>query len=122
MGLPGEEPSAARGLWRHLADSPQALKPATGQWSARRAGDGQLVGAAGHVDWPADIAHVGIIVAPTFRGRGHAGPLAAAATRRAIAAGRCPQWRSATANEASLATAARVGYQVFGRQLSFRLA
>lgn len=82
--------------------------------------DGQIVGAAGHLDWPAEIAHIGIVVDPGFRGRGNGVLLAAAATRRAIAAGRYPQWRAAAWNETSRATGSRIGYHEFGRQFSFQ--
>lgn len=82
---------------------------------------GRVVGAAGHLDWPADIAHIGIVIDPHDRGHGNALRLGAAATRRAIAAGRHPQWRAAASNEASRAAALRIGYREFGRQFSFRL-
>lgn len=83
--------------------------------------DGRIVGAAGHLDWPAAIAHIGIVIDPGFRGSGHGILLGAAATRRAIAAGRYPQWRAAAWNEASRATARRIGYHEFGRQFSFQV-
>ena len=85
----------------------------------RRAG--RIVGAAGHLDWPADIAHLGIVVDPGFRGRGDGVLLGIAATRRAIALGRYPQWRAAAWNEASRAVARRIGYHEFGRQFSFQV-
>lgn len=83
--------------------------------------DGRIVGAAGHLDWPADVAHIGIVIDPAFRGSGNGVLLGAAATRRAIAAGRYPQWRAAAWNEASRATARRIGYHEFGRQFSFQV-
>lgn len=83
--------------------------------------EGRILGAAGHLEWPADIAHIGIVIDPDRRERGNATTLGAAATRRALAAGRHPQWRAAARNEASRATALRIGYREFGRQFSFQL-
>lgn len=81
--------------------------------------DGRVVGAAGHLNWPADIAHIGIIVDPAYRGSGNGVLLGTAATQRAITAGRYPQWRAAAWNETSRATGKRIGYHEFGRQFSF---
>ena len=83
--------------------------------------DGRIAGAAGHLDWPADIAHLGLVVDPIHRGSGYGAVLGAAATRRALAAGRHPQWRAAAWNEPSRATATRIGYREFGRQFSFQI-
>lgn len=82
---------------------------------------GQIVGAAGHRDWPADVAHLGVLIAPHARGAGFGTRLAAAATQRALAQGLCPQWRATTGNVASRRIARRVGYVEVGRQFSFRL-
>jgi GNAT superfamily N-acetyltransferase len=79
----------------------------------------QLLGAAGHLVWPADIGHVGLLVAPEERGRGVGSCLAAAATRRVLDRGLSPQWRAATWNAASRRVAANVGYREMGRQFSF---
>lgn len=81
----------------------------------------RLVGAAGHVDWPADIAHIGVLIAPYARGAGLGARLGAAATRRAQDHGRQPQWRAAAWNAASRFVARRVGYVEIGRQFSFDL-
>jgi GNAT superfamily N-acetyltransferase len=83
--------------------------------------DGEVVGAAGHLDWPSDVSHVGLLVAPSARGGGVGTVLGAAATRRALAAGRTPQWRAAAWNSASRAVARHLGYREIGRQYSFRL-
>lgn len=82
---------------------------------------GAILGAAGHVDWPTDVGHVGILVAPDARGTGVGVALGAAATRRVLDHGRWPQWRAAAWNDASRAVARRIGYVEVGRQLSFRL-
>jgi GNAT superfamily N-acetyltransferase len=80
-----------------------------------------VLGAAGHLDWPARIGHVGVLVAPTARGEGVGGHLGAAATRRVLEHGRSPQWRAAAGNLASRQVARRIGYREMGRQFSFQL-
>jgi GNAT superfamily N-acetyltransferase len=82
----------------------------------------QLLGAAGHVDWPAGIGHIGVLVAPHARGHGVGTLLGSAATRRVLDRGRTPQWRAADSNEASRHAARRIGYREMGRQFSFQLA
>ncbi len=84
--------------------------------------DGNLLGAAGHVDWPTDVAHLGVIVAPDHRRRGVGTALGAAAARRALDHGRFPQWRSASNNTASQVIARQLGFTHFGRQFSFHLS
>jgi GNAT superfamily N-acetyltransferase len=79
------------------------------------------LGAAGHLDWPARIGHVGVLVAPTARSEGVGGCLGAAATRRVLEHGRTPQWRAAAWNAASRRVARRIGYREMGRQFSFQL-
>jgi len=80
-----------------------------------------VLGAAGHLDWPGRIGHVGVLVAPSARGAGLAQRLGAAATRRVLDHGRSPQWRTAAWNAASRAVARRIGYRKMGRQFSFEL-
>jgi hypothetical protein len=80
-----------------------------------------VLGAAGHLNWPARIGHVGVLVAPTTRGAGVGGCLGAAATRRVLEHGRSPQWRAAAGNAASRRVARRIGYREMGRQFSFQL-
>ena len=81
--------------------------------------DGQVAGAVGHLAWPEQVAHVGIVVAPGHRGRGIGRALAVVGTERARRAGLAPQWRAATDNVASRALARRAGYVEVGRQFSF---
>jgi GNAT superfamily N-acetyltransferase len=81
-----------------------------------------LLGAAGHLRWPAEIGHVGVLVAPGARGAGVGACLGAAATRRALDRGLTPQWRAAAWNAASRRIARRIGYREMGRQFSFQLA
>lgn len=82
----------------------------------------QLLGAAGHLDWPAEIGHIGVLVAPHTRGQGVGRSLGAAATRRVLDRGRAPQWRAASSNVASRQVARRIGFSEMGRQFSFQLA
>lgn len=84
--------------------------------------DGEVLGAAGHLDWPSDIGHLGVVVAPEARASGVGSALGAAATRRVFDRGRHPQWRAATWNRASRVAADRIGYQQVGRQFSFQPA
>jgi GNAT superfamily N-acetyltransferase len=81
----------------------------------------EVLGAAGHLDWPAQIGHVGVLVAPTARGEGVGAVLGAAATRRVLDHGRTPQWRAAAWHAASRRIARRIGYREMGRQFSFQL-
>jgi predicted GNAT family acetyltransferase len=82
----------------------------------------QLLGAAGHVDWPAGIRHIGVLVAPHARGHGVGTLLGSAATRRVLDRGRTPQWRAADSNEVSRRAARRIGHREMGRQFSLQRA
>ncbi|HSK24869.1 MAG TPA: GNAT family N-acetyltransferase [Egicoccus sp.] len=81
--------------------------------------DGDIAGAVGHLAWPEQVAHIGIVVGPDHRRRGVGRALAVAGTVRAQRAGLAPQWRAASDNPASRALAAAVGYAEVGRQFSF---
>jgi GNAT superfamily N-acetyltransferase len=63
--------------------------------------DGRIVGAAGHVEWPAEVAHLGVLITPHARRAGVGTHLAVAATQRALEQHLCPQWRAAAWNVAS---------------------
>lgn len=82
---------------------------------------GKVLGAAGHLDWPARLGHLGVLVAPDARGRGVGRSLGGATTRRALDHGRTPQWRAAAWNAASRRIARRISYREMGRQFSFQL-
>ena len=82
--------------------------------------DGAIVGVAGWVQWPASVAHLGVLVDVTCRGTGAGTVLASAAVHRAVGAGLAPQWRSLVSNTASRAVAQRIGLVEVGRQLSLR--
>ena len=76
----------------------------------------QLLGAAGHLDWPVEIGHIGVLVAPHARGQGVGVLPGAAATGRVLDRGRTRQWRAASSNEASRQVAKRIGFSEMGRQ------
>jgi GNAT superfamily N-acetyltransferase len=80
-----------------------------------------VLGAAGHLIWPAETGHIGVLVAPSARGAGVGTRLGAAATREALDRGLTPQWRAAGWNDASRRIARRIGYREMGRQFSFQL-
>lgn len=81
-----------------------------------------LLGAAGHRSWPAEIGHIGVLVTPDARAAGLGACLGAAAIRRALDHGLTPQWRALESNAASRRAARRIGYREMGRQFSFQLA
>jgi GNAT superfamily N-acetyltransferase len=80
-----------------------------------------VLGAAGHLVWPANIGHVGLLVDPSARGAGVGTCLGTAATRRVLDRGLTPQWRATSLNDASRRIARRTGYREMGRQFSFQL-
>jgi GNAT superfamily N-acetyltransferase len=84
--------------------------------------EGTPVAVAGHLRWPADIAHIGILVAPAHRGRGLGRIVGNAAVERAESQGLSAQWRAATDNLGSRGLAAALGFVEVGRQLSVDLA
>jgi GNAT superfamily N-acetyltransferase len=83
-------------------------------------GSRRIVAAAGYEDWPAEVAHLSVLTAPAWRGRGLARMVAAAAVAQALREGRLPQWRARPA--ASRRVAVSLGFAELGAQLSLRLA
>lgn len=81
---------------------------------------GAVVAAAGYRDWLGRAAHIGVLAAPTFRGRGLARAVASAATAHALGHGLLPQWRARI--EESRRIARRIGFVELGAQVSLRLA
>lgn len=51
---------------------------------------GRIVGAAGHVQWPAEVAHLGVLIAPHARGAGFGSRLAACCDAAGTAAAPVP--------------------------------
>lgn len=82
--------------------------------------DDEPAALAGWQLWPDDVAHLGVLVAPTHRGRGLGVAVGAVATLAALEEGLAPQWRAAEDNTASIRAALRLGYVETGRQLSLR--
>ncbi|MDT0347206.1 GNAT family N-acetyltransferase [Streptomyces litchfieldiae] len=78
----------------------------------------EVVAAAGYEVWPTSVAHISVLTAPGWRGRGLARRAASAATAHALAAGLLPQWRARPA--ASRRVARALGFTELGGQLSLR--
>ena len=77
-----------------------------------------VVATAGWQVWPGAVAHVGVLAAPSVRGRGIAAAVAAAAVSAALAEGLLVQWRAHP--PASRRLAQRLGLVNVGWQLSWR--
>ncbi|MGW3209601.1 GNAT family N-acetyltransferase [Streptomyces sp. NPDC001135] len=120
-GLPGDHPGL-RGL-QEAAGEDEAEEAALGDITSPafvvRAGDG-VVAAAGYRSWPGRTAHVSVLTAPSWRGRGLARATASAAVAHALTAGLLPQWRARL--PASRRVAAALGFRELGAQLSIELA
>lgn len=84
--------------------------------------DGRVVAACGWEVWAPSVAHICVLTDPEHRGRGYARLVALHATRRALDLGLLPQWRSREGNAASAALAKSIGYELHGRQVSFRVS
>ncbi|MFD4908770.1 GNAT family N-acetyltransferase [Kitasatospora purpeofusca] len=80
---------------------------------------GQVVAAAGYRAWPGRAAHVGVLTAPAWRGRGLARTTGSSAVRHALAQGLLPQWRARI--PASRKVAVALGFSELGSQLCFEL-
>ncbi|MEV7868305.1 GNAT family N-acetyltransferase [Streptomyces sp. NPDC088124] len=80
---------------------------------------GDVVAAAGYRAWPGSVAHLCVMVAPDFRGRGPARVVASAAVGRALDSGMFPQWRPRPHPSRRVALA--LGFEELGARLSIRL-
>lgn len=83
-----------------------------------RAGS-DVIAAAGYRTWPGRTAHISVLTAPAYRGRGLARAVATAAVSHALAADLLPQWRARP--RASRRVALALGFRELGAQLSIRL-
>ncbi|MFI7462899.1 GNAT family N-acetyltransferase [Nonomuraea sp. NPDC049646] len=83
-----------------------------------RAG-GEVVAAAGYRTWLDTAAHLSVLTAEGFRGRGLARAVASAAVADALGAGLLPQWRARP--EASRRVARALGFRELGSQVSLRV-
>ncbi|MFJ9953386.1 GNAT family N-acetyltransferase [Kitasatospora sp. NPDC091207] len=81
---------------------------------------GEVVAAAGYRSWPSRTAHVSVLTAPAWRGRGLARATGSAAVAHALAAGLLPQWRARV--PASRRVALALGFRELGAQISIELA
>ncbi|TJZ99537.1 GNAT family N-acetyltransferase [Actinacidiphila oryziradicis] len=81
---------------------------------------GQVVAAAGYRVWPSRTAHIGVLTAPAWRGRGLAGVTGSGAVTHALAADLLPQWRARV--PASRRVALALGFRELGAQLSIEIA
>ncbi|MFE4217863.1 GNAT family N-acetyltransferase [Streptomyces sp. NPDC056844] len=79
----------------------------------------KVLAAAGYQAWPASTAHLCVLTAPRWRGRGLARQVASAAVAHALDAELLPQWRARP--EASRRVATALGFREIGDQLSVRL-
>jgi GNAT superfamily N-acetyltransferase len=82
---------------------------------------GQVVAASGYQEWCGELAHVGVLTHPRYRGRGLGTAVASAAVAHALAAGLLPQWRARWTIAASRRIARTLGFVDVGRQLSVQL-
>ncbi|MFF1839156.1 GNAT family N-acetyltransferase [Streptomyces sp. NPDC058231] len=81
---------------------------------------GEVVAAAGYRAWPRRTAHISVLTAPGWRGRGLARVTGSATTTHALAAGLLPQWRARVPESRRVAMA--LGFRELGAQLSIELA
>jgi GNAT superfamily N-acetyltransferase len=88
--------------------------------SVIRAG-GRVVAAAGYEVWGGELAQVGVLTDPRYRGRGLGTAVASAAVARAVGAGLVAQWRARPAIVGSRRIARTLGFVDVGWQLMVRL-
>ncbi|MFJ4880571.1 GNAT family N-acetyltransferase [Streptomyces sp. NPDC088745] len=81
--------------------------------------NGEVVAAAGYQVWPARTAHLSVLVASGFRGRGLARAVASAAVAHALGEGLLAQWRAGSLPSQRVARA--LGFRESGAQVSMRL-
>lgn len=82
---------------------------------------GQAIAGSGYNVWEGIIAHLGTLVTPELRQQGLATYVTAVAVEEAMASGLVPQWRARLDNEASRATAAKLGFDQAGTQTTVLL-
>ncbi|NUT40843.1 MAG: GNAT family N-acetyltransferase [Thermoactinospora sp.] len=80
----------------------------------------EVVSVSGYRPWLDIAAHLSVLTAPGWRGRGHARVAASAAVVDALDHGLLPQWRARV--EPSRQVARALGFREVGTQLSLRLA
>jgi GNAT superfamily N-acetyltransferase len=85
-----------------------------------RAG-GRVAAACGYEVWGGELAQVGVLTDPRYRGRGLGTAVASAAVARAVGAGLVAQWRARPAIVGSRRIARTLGFVDVGWQLAARL-
>ena len=120
--LPTSDPAIAEliGTCDPSAASESSLQDVESDLSVLRSG-AEVVAASGWTAWGGVVAHLGVLSHPGHRRKGLARRVSADATRRAIDAGMVPQWRAREGNDASVALASSLGFELLGRQLTFRM-
>jgi GNAT superfamily N-acetyltransferase len=83
--------------------------------------DGRVVAAAGYEVWGGEVAQVGVLTDPRYRGRGLGTAVAGAAVARAVGAGLVAQWRARAAIVGSRRISRTLGFVDVGWQLAVRL-
>ena len=83
---------------------------------------GVAIAASGYTVWSQELAHVGVLVHPGWRGQGLARAVAAAAIAHALNADLVAQWRARLTLTASRQVARSLGFIELGWQLSLRLS
>ncbi|MGW4406711.1 GNAT family N-acetyltransferase [Nonomuraea sp. NPDC004702] len=99
------------------ADESGLAEVGSAVWVVRAGGD--VVAAAGYRTWLDTAAHLSVLTAEGFRGRGLARAVASAAVADALGAGLLPQWRARP--EASRRVARALGFRELGSQVSLRV-
>jgi GNAT superfamily N-acetyltransferase len=82
---------------------------------------GQVAAACGYEVWRGELAQVGVLTHPRFRGRGLGAAVASATVAHALAAGLVVQWRARMTLTASRRIARSLGFVELGHQLTVRL-
>ncbi|MEU8320757.1 GNAT family N-acetyltransferase [Nonomuraea sp. NPDC048881] len=100
------------------ADESGLAEVGSAVWVVRAEG-GEVVAAAGYRTWLDTAAHLSVLTAEGFRGRGLARAVASAAVADALDAGLLPQWRARP--EASRRVARALGFRELGSQVSLRV-
>lgn len=120
--IAASDPSVARLLAQCKPEeaSESGIENVTSSLSVLRDGP-DVIAASGWQTWNGAVAHLSVLNHPDYRGKRLSRHVAAHATHRAISAGLLPQWRSREGNDPSIALAHSLGYDLGGRQLSFRM-
>lgn len=82
--------------------------------------EGAVIAASGYRHWPTSVAHMSVLTAPAYRGKGLARTVASSAVAHALSSGLMPQWRARP--EPSRRVARALGFRELGEQISVRLA